>query len=290
MPAPVTPGFLEEEIGRPAARGSRIHVIPAPFEASVSYGGGTARGPAAILAASNQLELWDGQGTPADAGIHTRPAIDCCGPAEAVLARIETAVAETLEAGAVPVLLGGEHTVTLGALAALRRTLGPAEPFGVVQFDAHADLRDAYQGSRLSHACVMRRALDLGLPLFQIGVRALCRDEHDLREALAIGRMDGPDLPLVPPAAPVLPPDFPARRYVTVDVDGRDPALMPSTGTPVPGGLFWHQAMWLLDNIARSRTIVGCDVVELAPAPGQHGPDFAAARLTYALMGLIARR
>ena len=290
MPAPVTPGFLEEEIGRPAARGSRIHVIPAPFEASVSYGGGTARGPAAILAASNQLELWDGQGTPADAGIHTRPAIDCCGPAEAVLARIETAVAETLEAGAVPVLLGGEHTVTLGALAALRRTLGPAEPFGVVQFDAHADLRDAYQGSRLSHACVMRRALDLGLPLFQIGVRALCRDEHDLREALAIGRMDGPDLPLVPPPPPRGPAAVPARRDLPLDVGRPGPAREPRTRPPVPGGLFWHQAMWLLDNIARSRTIVGCDVVELAPAPGQHGPDFAAARLTYALMGLIARR
>jgi agmatinase len=289
MPAPVTPGFLEEEIGRPAARGSRIHVIPAPFEASVSYGGGTARGPAAILAASNQLELWDGQGVPADAGIHTRPAVDCSGPAEAVLTRIEAAVTETLEAGAVPVLLGGEHTVTLGALAALHRALGPAEPFGVVQFDAHADLRDAYQGSRLSHACVMRRALDLGLPLFQIGVRALCRDEHDLREALAVGRIDGPDLPLAPPRASVLPPDFPARIYVTFDVDGLDPALMPSTGTPVPGGLFWHQAMWLLDDIARGRTLVGCDVTELAPAPGQHGPDFTAARLAYALMGLIAR-
>ncbi len=283
------PGFLEEEIGRPAARDCRLHVIPAPFEASVSYGGGTANGPAAILAASSQLELWDGQGEPARAGIHTRAAIDCSGTAEAVLARIETAVGQTLDAGALPVLLGGEHTVTLGALAALHRTLGSAQPFGVVQFDAHADLRDSYQDSRLSHACVMRRALDLGLPLFQIGVRALCRDEHDLREALAIGRIDGPDLPLAPPRTPVLPPDFPPRIYVTFDVDGLDPALMPSTGTPVPGGLSWHQAMWLLDNITRGRTLVGCDVVELAPIPGLHGPDFTAARLAYALMGLATR-
>ncbi|WP_461208666.1 agmatinase [Desulfocurvus sp. DL9XJH121] len=280
---PTLPAFLESEIGRLPAAGCPIHVIPAPLEASVSYGGGAALGPGAILAASQQLETLDGPYAPAGRGIHTADPVDCSGPVEEVLARIETAVAASLDSGAVPVVLGGEHTVTLGALRAVRKALGPV---GVVQFDAHADLRQEYEGSPLSHACVMRRALDLGLPLFQAGVRCFCQEEAELRDGLGIPRVDGPDLPLTPPAAPLLPADFPENIYVTFDVDGLDCSLMPATGTPAPGGLFWHQAMWMLSSAAKGRRIVGCDVVELAPVAGLHACDFTAAQLTYRLMGL----
>lgn len=285
-PLPPLPLFLEEEIGAVPAEKSLFHVIPVPWEATVSYGGGTADGPEAILAASSQLELWDGAGIPADHGIHTTAPVDCTGEPEDVLACIEAATATALTAGAVPVLLGGEHTVTLGALRALAER---DRPVGVIQFDAHADLRDTYEDSPYSHACVMHRALDLGLPLYQIGIRSLSPAEVRLRRELSIPGIDGADLPLAPPAGPILPADFPEEVYVTFDVDGLDPSLMPATGTPEPGGLFWHQAMWLLTAIAAERRIVGFDLVELAPVAGLHAPQFICARLAYNLMGLVAR-
>ncbi|MBU1002620.1 MAG: agmatinase [Proteobacteria bacterium] len=279
------PLFLKDEIGDMPAAASLFHVIPVPWEATVSYGGGTALGPAAILGASSQLEVWDGHSIPAEKGIHTTAPVDCSGNPEAVLERIERATAAALAAHAVPVLLGGEHTVTLGAL----RALAAAGPLGVIQFDAHADLRDTYEESPYSHACVMHRALDLGLPLFQIGIRSLSPAEVKLRRELSVPGIDGPDLPLAPPREPLLPSDFPDNVYVTFDVDGLDPSLMPATGTPEPGGLFWHQAMWLLEAIARERNIVGFDVVELAPIASLHSPQFICARLTYNLMGMITR-
>ncbi|BBD09206.1 agmatinase [Desulfovibrio ferrophilus] len=279
--------FMEDEIGNMPATESLFHVIPVPWEASVSYGGGTAQGPEEILKASDQLEVWDGQSIPAEKGIHTLAALDCSGDPEEVLTRIEQATATSLKAGAVPVLLGGEHTVTLGALRAVAAT---GKKVGVIQFDAHADLRDTYEGSPYSHACVMHRALDIELPLFQIGIRSLSPAEVKLRQELTIPGIDGPDLPLSPPKSPLLPEDFPEAVYVTFDVDGLDPSLMPATGTPEPGGLFWHQAMWLLDAIATERTIIGFDVVELAPIPDMHAPQFICARLAYNLMGMIARQ
>lgn len=282
------PAFMEDEIGCRRPEESLFHVIPVPWEATVSYGGGTADGPRAILEASDQLEVWDGRSIPAEAGICTVPAVYCTGDAEQVLARIEAAVAESARAGAVPVVLGGEHTVTLGVLRALTALHGEGG-FGVVQFDAHADLRDAYEGTPYSHACVMHRALDMDIPIFQIGVRALSPPEVTLRKRRGIGHIDGADLPLAPPEAPVLPDDFPETVYITFDVDGLDASLMPATGTPMPGGLFWHQAMWLLDNVIAGRTVAGFDVVELAPAPGLHACDFTAAQLVYAIMGMIAR-
>ncbi len=248
--------FLASELDDMTPDRARFHVIPVGYEESVSYGGGTAAGPAAILAASDQLELWDGESVPAELGIHTAPAVDCSGGAEAVLDRIEAATSMALSHGGLPVLLGGEHTVTLGALRALHRQHGT---FGIVQFDAHADLRDSYGGTPYSHAAVMRRAVaDLGLPLFQIGVRALCRD-------------------------------FPERIYVTFDVDGLDPSIMPATGTPVPGGLGWYDARRCLELAMAGRRVLGFDVVELAPMPGFHAADFAAARLVYDIMGLVQR-
>ena len=171
-----------------------FHVIPAPLEHSVSYGGGAAEGPAAILEASRQLELLTNGGrpvNPARFGIHTAAPVDCGGSTEEALRGIEKRVEAALSLQKVPVVLGGEHTVTCGALPALKRRFGE---FGVIQFDAHADLRDTYEGSFLSHACVMRRIHEQGVPIFQIGVRCLCREEHDYRTAHSIplpGRRGG---------------------------------------------------------------------------------------------------
>lgn len=279
--------FLASEIPELPGERCHFHVIPVPYEASVSYGSGTARGPEALLEASVQLEAWDGHGTPCAEGIWTRPAVDCRGAPEQVLARIERATSESLAQGAVPVLLGGEHTVTLGGVRAARAACG--EALGVIQFDAHADLRDAYEGSQYSHACVMRRIVDLGVPLAQFGVRALSLEEVELREARRIPHWDAETLAAQHQLLPELPPDFPARVYLTFDIDALDPGLMPATGTPEPGGLGWWQTMALLRALLAGRELVGFDVVELAPIPGNHAASFTAARLVYNLMGLQVR-
>lgn len=279
--------FLASELPESSPDACLFHVLPVPLEATVSYAGGTGKGPEAILEASDQLELWDGESVPAEAGLYTWPSVDCAGPAESVLGRVSAAVERILEQGGLPVLLGGEHTVTYGALAALRRRFGR---FGVIQFDAHADLRDSYEGSPWSHACVMRRAVkDLGLPLVQFGVRALCLEEVEARAAHGVTFHDAADIARRGVPANVLPADFPERVYVTFDVDGLDPSIMPATGTPVPGGLAWYEALDLAEKAVSGRRVLGFDVVELAPVPGLHAADFAAARLVYALMGLVQR-
>lgn len=284
------PDFLASECDRRTAADSVFHLIPVPMEQTVSYGGGTAGGPAAILHASQQLEDWDGHSRPLELGIHTRPFVDCGGPPEAVLARIKAATAEVLVAGKIPVVLGGEHTVTVGALQAVAASC--QEPVGLIQVDAHGDLRDHFEGTPYSHACMARRAVDdLGMPLFQFGVRALSHGEMLFRQSHpAIWHLDGaaifgqgiPDQPL--------PPEFPRTVYLTFDVDGLDPAVIRATGTPVPGGPSWHQALLFLERALKGRRVIGFDVVELAPAPEDHGSSFAAALLVYTIMGLVQRR
>lgn len=281
------PAFLASELPETRPEQARFHVLPAPWEATVSYGGGTAAGPAAILLASQQLEVFDGWSIPAELGIFTHPAVDCSGEAETVLGRIQKAVAGILELGGVPMLLGGEHTVTLGALRALKERFGP---FGVVQFDAHADLRAEYQGTPHSHACVMRRACELGLPLFQVGVRAISPAELAFRAATpSIGHLDATELWERGVPDPLLPPDFPEQVYVSFDVDGLDSSLMPATGTPEPGGLTWREALRAIHLATRGRKVLGLDVTELAPLPGLRHAEYTAARLAYALMGAAQR-
>ena len=283
--------FLASEYAPVAPHEAAFHIIPVPLEQSVSYGGGTSRGPAAILAASQQLEAWDGISAPGEAGLYTAPAVDCDAPVETVLERIGAATAHALRCKALPVILGGEHTVTLGALRVLAdEATRTGEPFGVVQFDAHADLRASYEGSIYSHASVMHRAVaDLGLPLAQFAMRDFCREEVEVRRRYNVLHYDADVLFREGLPERPLPADFPRRIYITFDVDGLDASLMPATGTPSPGGLFWHQALSLIERCLQGRVMVGMDVVELAPLPGLHHADFTAAKLTHALMGFAQR-
>ncbi len=274
--------FLESEIPDRPPEQCAFHVLCAPMEETVSYGGGTARGPDAILNASVQLEAFDGRSCPCELGIHTVPGTF------QTLDAIERGVSRVWKNGKLPILLGGEHTVTLGALRALKAA---GASFGVVQFDAHADLRDEYEGSALSHACVMRRALDdLDLPLAQIGVRALSLDEHHLRTEREIIHHDADELARTGIPSPLLPPGFPEAVYITFDVDALDPSVLPATGTPEPGGLSWRDAVRCLQAVVDERRVLGADFVELAPVPGLHAPDYTVARLIYALMGMLQRR
>lgn len=286
-----TQPFLASEYAPCPAEKAGFHIIPAGLERTVSYGGGAANGPAAILAASQQLEAWECGMAPGEAGFHTQSAVDCSGDVHAVLGRIEAAVDRAIACHALPVLLGGEHTVTLGALRALARQ-GKEQgwDFGVVQFDAHADLRASYEGDAYSHACVMHHAVqELGLPLVQFGMRDFCREEAEVRKNHHVTHYDAALLARVGLPEQPLPPDFPRRIYVTFDVDAFDSSLMPATGTPSPGGISWREAHFILERCLAGHTVVGLDVVELAPIPGLHHADFTAAKLVHLLMGLASR-
>ena len=281
------PHFLGSEIAPGDPVSSRFHLIPVPYERTVSYGGGTASGPLAILDASWQLETWDGKSTPCELGIHTREAIDCGGEEAAVIERIAAATKEVIAVGKMPVAIGGEHTVTGGVIKGLLDA--GITDFGVVQIDAHADLRDAYEGNPLSHASVMKRIVDLGIPLYQLGVRAYCEEEKEAREKYGVHFQDADQLVPNNITEITLPDDFPQKVFFTLDIDGMDPSVFPSTGTPVPGGFGWYQTLSLFESVARQREIIGFDLVEFAPIPGFHAYEFAAAQLLYKMMGIIQR-
>ncbi len=284
--------FLASEFPPLPPEACLFHVIPVPYEATVSYGGGTGAGPAAILEASSQLEVWTGEANPGERGIYTWPAVACGLDAPAVMDAIAAATAKALQAGGknktIPVLLGGEHSITFGSLRAVRDRYGE---IGVIQFDAHADLRDTYGGTRFSHACVMRRATDdLGLPLFQLGVRSLSPEEVRYRKEKNIPHLDAREfarrggLAWLRDAGPLLPEDFPRRVFLTFDVDALDSGIMPATGTPEPGGFSWWESLALVRRCLADRECVGFDVTETAPLAGCDAPTFTAARLVYELM------
>jgi len=279
--------FLASELPEVSPEKARFHVLPVPYEKTVSYGGGTARGPAAILAASAQLERWDGESDPGAEGIYTWPEVDCSGAPERVIETIAGTVARILALGRTPVVLGGEHTVTWGVMRGYLQA--GVRDFGVVQIDAHADLRDRYQGDPLSHASVMRRIVETGIPLVQLGNRAYCEEERQARRLHGVHAFDATEL--VPRGIDrvTLPTDFPPAVFFTLDVDGIDPSVLPATGTPVPGGLGWYQTLGLFESVARQRRIIGFDVMEFAPIPAFHAFDFAAALLTYKMMGIVQR-
>ena len=281
------PIFLGSEIEQPEPEQALFHVLPVPYEKSVSYGGGTALGPNAILQASWQLEEWDGKSKPCDEGIYTCEPVDCSVAPQQVIDNIAKATADIIKSGGMPVVLGGEHTVTYGVIKGLRDA--GIEDFGIVQIDAHADLRQAYEGDFLSHASVMKRAVDMGIPLYQLGIRAYCEEEMAFREEFGVLYQDADELVPNRIQSIELPDDFPPKVFFTLDIDGMDPSVFPSTGTPVPGGLDWYQTLNLFESVAKQREIIGFDIMEFAPIEGFHAYDFSASLLTYKLMGIVQR-
>lgn len=294
LPAYLAPGegFLGLTDGGDDPRRARAVVFPLPFERTVSYGAGTAAGPNAIIAASQQVELFDEElGTEpwrAWEGVATAaaPAFDGLSDKDAV-GRIAEIAGSLADEGRFVLGLGGEHTVTAGLVAAQARR---HPSLSVLQIDAHTDLRDTYEGNPWSHACVMARVRDLGVSTVAVGIRSQCaaeaqrvRDEelpvwyaHALRAGAGDGDPGWIDDVIAAVGDPV---------YITVDVDGLDPAVIPATGTPEPGGLQWHEVTALLRRVGQARRVVACDVVELAPGEGLHHADFAAARLAHKLLG-----
>lgn len=274
---------------------AQVVVLPLPMEATVSYGGGTAAGPEAIIEASHQVELYDREfdSEPAlEFGIHTHePLMLSADPAQAV-DTIAATVADLTRAGKLVVGLGGEHTVSVGMGRGLLKATD--RPITIVQLDAHADLRDRYEGTPYSHACIARRLL--GDPqveqVLQLGIRSVCQEEVNFARA-------NPNRVQIWYAEDIHKDDWQEgflRRvagrhvYITIDVDGLDPAIVPATGTPEPDGLTWREALDILRLTAQSSaSVVGIDCVELAPAAGQHAADFAVAKLIYKAMTYAMR-
>jgi agmatinase len=278
--------FLEEDAERSFER-AKVAIFPVPFEGTVTYGGGTAGGPRAILLASAEIESFDGQTTrvPSDCGIWTDRPLSIPGgsPAEVVRA-VARRFGELMDAGKWVVMLGGEHSITPGGVAAAADRNPGLE---ILQLDAHADLRESYRGEPHSHACAMARASERA-PVRAVGIRSYSAGEAErIRRGIpgyrlvhawemegerwidrALEGIDG---------RPV---------YLTVDVDYFDPAIVPATGTPEPGGGQWWPTLRLLEALFRRARVVAADVVELAPIPGLHHADFTAARLVYKLIGL----
>jgi agmatinase len=269
---------------------ARVVILPVPFEATVSYGTGTAQGPTAILRASQQVEFYDERLAcePRECGIWTEPPLAVAGlaPAAAV-ERIAQRFGELIDDGKWVAMLGGEHTITPGGV---RAAASRWQDLHLVQLDAHADLRESYEGEAWSHACAMARCLE-HVPLRAIGIRSYSREEAERMQGGIAGyrvthawQMSGPgwiDRALEGlDGKPI---------YLTVDVDFFDPAVIPATGTPEPGGGRWWPTLRLLERLFERGRVVGCDVVELAPEPTLRYADFAAARLVYKLIGLAWR-
>jgi agmatinase len=229
------------------------------------------------------MELWDEEvGAVYRAGIHTLPELEptAAGP-EAMVDRVEQATEWILTGGRLPVILGGEHSITTGAVrAAQRRYPG----LSVLQIDAHGDMRDTYLDSPFSHACVMRRIREM-VPAASVGIRSLSEEEAEYLKENPVPMWSTRRFRALPDLSPVL-DALTDDVFVTFDVDGLDPSVMPATGTPEPGGLDWYEAVDLLRAVAEKKRIVGFDVVELAPMNGQTASDFLCARLVYRLIGL----
>jgi len=275
-------------------REARVAVLPVPYEGTVSYGRGTARGPSAILEASGQLEMYDEEldASIDQAGIYTLPPVD---PGEArpeeVMNLIRAAALPPLREGKLLLTLGGEHSISYGVWSALREALG--RPFAILQIDAHADLRPEYHGTPHSHASIMARAHELGLPFVQVGIRAVSQEERDFlrKSGLEPNVFWAQDIAWrkpsewIPRVMERLAASGAREVYLTVDIDGLDPSLVPATGTPVPGGLGWYETLSLLRRAAQLLPVAACDLTELAPLADHPASDFLAARLAYKMIG-----
>jgi agmatinase len=268
-------------------------VLPIPYEATTTYGGGAKNGPDAIIEASRQVELYDIElrCEPAVAwGVHTLPALSpSLSSPESAVADIANAVEAVARSGKLLVGLGGEHTVSVGVARGLARVY---PDFVTVQLDAHADLRDTYEGTGYSHACAARRISEIGGgAILQLGIRSLDISEAEFLDECD-GRVHAVFADNMAASADYL--DLVAnwvrdrRVYLTIDIDCLDPSLMPATGTPEPGGLGWHQVLDIVRAVvASAESVIAFDCVELAPIPGLHSPDFTAAKLVYKTISLI---
>ncbi len=265
---------------------SKVVILPIPYDSTTTWRSGSRDGPLAIIDASEHLELYDHElGRESHlVGIHTLPELQPSmkGPEETVM-RVHEVASDLIRKDKFVVMLGGEHSLTVGMVKAFRQRF---DSLSVLQLDAHADLRDVYEDSKYSHACVMRRVLEY-CPIVQVGIRSLCEEEHRFLTQNQMQPFFAEGLPLdIDGIVSALSTDV----YVTIDLDVLDPSIMSAVGTPQPGGISWHEILKILRRVAETRRIVGCDLVELCPAEGPPSCAFLAAKLIKPVYTLNSKR
>ena len=287
--------FLGPDVAA-AYNAARVVILPIPYEATTTYRRGCENGPGSILEASQQVEYYDEElewETCRDVGIYTHQAVadtrsSSAVPDEEMLQVTQETVYQLIGEGKFVIALGGEHSITQGIVEAYRQAY-QGEPFTVIQIDAHGDLRHEYSGSIHNHACVMRRIVDMGLPTVQIGIRSISKEEADLikEKNLTVFRAReiacGADW--MERALAAIPTQ---KVFLTIDLDGIDPSLIPGVGTPEPGGLNWYELTAFLRSVFEKYQVIGCDVMELAPVIDSVVSQFTAAKLVYKLIGYQA--
>ena len=266
---------------------AKFHILPVPLEKTVSFGKGTSKGPQAIIKASNELERYTGKSEPCIHGIHTHSLLNCNKPLKVIMSDIENITKDITKQKKIPVTLGGEHSITYGAVNGVYKGLDLPKKnnIGIIQIDAHADLRKNYENEAHSHASVMYLLGNEKYKIAQFGVRALSKEEVENRKIFNILFLDARDIYYKKKFK--LPLNFPQKIYISFDVDGLDPSIMPATGTPVPGGLGYYESLNLIKNLIKGRQVVGFDVVELSPIKNFIAYDFTVASLVYEIMELI---
>jgi len=262
---------------------AKLVVFPVAYDSTTYYKSGTKFGPQAIIDASRHMELYDieSKRTVKETDIFTLDELDPSknSPKETII-RVRDVIKKVLADKKIPFLLGGEHSLTTGPVSALKEM---NYDFSVLQIDAHSDLRDDFQGTKYHHGCVMRRLRNLNVSAVQVGIRSMSQEEADYVQSKKINNI-------------FYYPDFDIEKivsclkeqvYITFDLDALDPSIMPSVGTPEPGGLSWQESIDLIRAVAKKKQIIGADVVELCPIPGMIASDFLAAKLVYKMINYM---
>ena len=268
---------------------AKYHILPIPLEKTVTFGKGTKKGPNAIIRASNELERLTENSEPCKNGIFTYQPIKCSGPIEETLNEIERVSFKITKNNKIPIGIGGEHSLTYGMLKGIKNALMiNSEEIGIIQIDAHADLRKNYMGNKYSHASVMYLLAKENFHIFQIGVRAISTEEIKNRSKFNINFIKNNVLKTKENLKHIeLPKNFPKKVYITFDADGLDPSIMPATGTPVPKGINYEDIFKILSILTKDREILGFDFVEFSPIKNIPAYDFIAANIVYDLMEII---
>ena len=281
--------FLDSELNtnERSQEYSKFHILPVPLEKTVSYGLGTSKGPEAIILASNELERYTGKSEPCLDGIFTHPFINCEQSLKLIMDDIRTTTKKISSKNKIPVTIGGEHSLTYGAVNGIYEGLNllNKNEIGIIQIDAHADLRKNYQKEKYSHASVMYLLSRENYRIAQFGVRAISLEEEENRSKYNITSFDAE---VIHQKGNIkLPDDFPKKVYISFDVDGLDPSIMPATGTPVPGGLGYYESLYLIKKMITGRDVIGFDLVEFSPIEKIEAYNFTAATLIYKVIELI---
>ena len=268
---------------------AKVVILPVPYDGTAEWHGGAREGPGAIIDASRYLELYDielGQEI-YRVGIHTLPEISpLLDSPEKMVQSVYKVAKEVIRQEKFVVMLGGEHSISLGVIKAFEEKM---QDFCVLQLDAHADLRDEYLGTKYSHACVMRRVLEL-CPVTQVGIRSISWEEQQFLSQSKMQPFYVSPLAIAPGFAKQVIASLTNNVYVSIDLDVFDPSIMSAVGTPEPGGMLWHEVLNLLELVIKYKHVVGFDLVELCPKEGPASCAFLAAKLAYKLIGYAVLR